>query len=108
MEYIRAPKNDIGETFSSKLKEGSDKENLILYRGKHSFVYRFEPATKKLNNYGILKNDQSRLIWPLMMISIQVHWLAASGIGVFLVGTWGLATRVQSKTNKQKRPTQAA
>ena len=38
MEYIRAPKNDISETFSSKLEEGSDKENLILYRGKHSFV----------------------------------------------------------------------
>ena len=38
MEYVRAPKNDIGETFSSKLEEGSDKENLILYRGKHSFV----------------------------------------------------------------------
>ena len=38
MEYIRAPKNDISETFSSKLEEGSDKENLILYRGKHSFI----------------------------------------------------------------------
>ena len=38
MEYIRAPKNDISETFSSKLEKGSDKENLILYRGKHSFV----------------------------------------------------------------------
>ena len=38
MEYIRAPKNDISETFSSKLEKGSDKENLILYRGKHSFI----------------------------------------------------------------------
>ena len=38
MEYIRAPKNDISETFSSKLEQGSDKENLILYRGKHSFI----------------------------------------------------------------------
>jgi len=38
MEYIRAPKNDISKTFSSKLEKGSDKENLILYRGKHSFI----------------------------------------------------------------------
>ena len=38
MEYIRAPKNDISGTFSSKLEKGSDKENLILYRGEHSFI----------------------------------------------------------------------
>ena len=38
MEYIRAPKEDSRNTFSSKLEEGSDKENLILYRGEHCFV----------------------------------------------------------------------
>ena len=38
MEYIRAAKKNIGKTFSSKLEEGTDKENLILYRGEHSFV----------------------------------------------------------------------
>ena len=29
---------DSRNTFSSKLEEGSDKDNLILYRGKHCFV----------------------------------------------------------------------
>ena len=38
MEYISAPKKDRQNTFSSKLEEGSDKDNLILYRGKHCFV----------------------------------------------------------------------
>ena len=38
MEYVRAPKKNIGKTFSSILEKGSDKENLILYRGEHSFV----------------------------------------------------------------------
>ena len=31
MDYIRAPKKNIGKTFSSKLEEGSD-------RGEHSFI----------------------------------------------------------------------
>ena len=38
MEYVRAPKKDSRNTFSSKLDEGSDKDNLILYRGEHCFV----------------------------------------------------------------------
>ena len=38
MEYVRAPKKDSRNTFSSKLKDGSDKENLILYRGEYCFV----------------------------------------------------------------------
>ena len=38
MEYIRAPKKNKEATFSSKLENGSDKENLILYRGSHSFI----------------------------------------------------------------------
>ena len=38
MEYVRAPKKDSQNTFSSKLEGGSDKENLILYRGEYCFV----------------------------------------------------------------------
>ena len=38
MEYVRAPKKDSQNTFSSKLEEGSDEDNLILYRGGHCFV----------------------------------------------------------------------
>ena len=38
MEYVSAPKKDSQNIFSSKLEEGSDKDNLILYRGGHCFV----------------------------------------------------------------------
>ena len=38
MEYIRAPKKNNGTTFSSKLEKGTDEENLILFKGAHSFV----------------------------------------------------------------------
>ena len=38
MEYIRAPKKNNGTTFSSKLEKGTDEENLILFKGGHSFV----------------------------------------------------------------------
>ena len=38
MEYIRAPKKNNGTTFSSKLEKGTDKENLILFKGDFSFV----------------------------------------------------------------------
>ena len=38
MEYVRAPKKDSGNTFSKKLESGKDEDNLILFRGKHSFV----------------------------------------------------------------------
>jgi len=38
MEYVSAPKKDSQKTFASKLEKGSDKDNLILYRGKHCFV----------------------------------------------------------------------
>ena len=38
MEYVRAPKKDSGNIFSKKLESGKDEDNMILYRGKHSFV----------------------------------------------------------------------
>ena len=38
MEYVRAPKKNTEETFLKKLKNGSDEDNLILFRGEHSFV----------------------------------------------------------------------
>ena len=38
MEYVSAPKKDSQNTFFSKLEKGSDKDNLILYRGEHCFV----------------------------------------------------------------------
>jgi len=38
MEYVRAPKKNARKTFVSKLEQGNDKENLILYRGKYSFI----------------------------------------------------------------------
>ena len=38
IEYIRAPKKNNGTTFSSKLEKGTDEENLILFKGDHSFV----------------------------------------------------------------------
>ena len=38
MQYVRAPKKDAGETFLKKLEDGNDEENLVLFRGRHSFV----------------------------------------------------------------------
>ena len=38
MQYVRAPKKNTGETFLKKLEDGNDEENLVLFRGKHSFV----------------------------------------------------------------------
>jgi ATP adenylyltransferase len=38
MEYVRAPKKDSGNIFSNKLKSSKDEDNMILFRGKHSFV----------------------------------------------------------------------
>lgn len=38
MEYVRAPKKNSGNIFSKKLESGKDEDNMILYRGKHSFV----------------------------------------------------------------------
>ena len=38
MEYVRAPKKNSINTFSKKLESGTDEENMILFRGKHSFV----------------------------------------------------------------------
>ena len=37
MEYVRAPKKD-SNIFFEKLESGKDEDNMILYRGKHSFV----------------------------------------------------------------------
>ena len=38
MEYVRAPKKNAEETFLKKLEDGNDEENLVLFRGEHSFV----------------------------------------------------------------------
>tara|TARA_Y100000739_G_scaffold222997_1_gene225255 strand:- start:98 stop:595 length:498 start_codon:yes stop_codon:yes gene_type:complete len=38
MQYVRAPKKNTEETFLKKLEDGNDEENLILFRGEHSFV----------------------------------------------------------------------
>ena len=38
MEYVRAPKKGSNNIFSKKLESGKDEDNMILYRGKHSFV----------------------------------------------------------------------
>ena len=38
MQYVRAPKKNTGETFLNKLEDGNDEENLVLFRGEHSFV----------------------------------------------------------------------
>ena len=38
MQNVRAPKKDTGEIFLKKLEDGNDEENLVLFRGRHSFV----------------------------------------------------------------------
>ena len=38
MQYVSAPKKNNGETFLKKLEDGNDEENLVLFRGEHSFV----------------------------------------------------------------------
>ena len=38
MQYVRAPKKNTEETFLKKLENGNDEENLVLFRGEHSFV----------------------------------------------------------------------
>jgi len=38
MQYVRAPKKNTEEIFLKKLKDGNDEENLVLFRGEHSFV----------------------------------------------------------------------
>ena len=38
MQYVRAPKKNTKETFLKKLEHGNDEENLVLFRGEHSFV----------------------------------------------------------------------
>ena len=38
MQYVRAPKKKNEETFLKKLEDGNDEENLVLFRGEHSFV----------------------------------------------------------------------
>ena len=38
MQYVRAPKKNNRETFLKKLEDGNDEENLVLFRGEHSFV----------------------------------------------------------------------
>ena len=38
MQYVRSPKKNTEETFLKKLEDGNDEENLVLFRGEHSFV----------------------------------------------------------------------
>ena len=38
MQYVRAPKKNTKESFLKKLEDGNDEENLVLFRGEHSFV----------------------------------------------------------------------
>ena len=38
IQYVRAPKKNTEETFLKKLEDGNDEENLVLFRGEHSFV----------------------------------------------------------------------
>ena len=38
MQYVRAPKKNTEEIFLKKLEDGNDEENLVLFRGEHSFV----------------------------------------------------------------------
>ena len=38
IQYVRAPKKNTKETFLKKLEDGNDEENLVLFRGEHSFV----------------------------------------------------------------------
>ena len=38
MQYVRAPKKNTEETFLKKFENGNDEENLVLFRGEHSFV----------------------------------------------------------------------
>ena len=38
MQYVRAPKKNTEETFLKKFEDGNDEDNLILFRGEHSFV----------------------------------------------------------------------
>ena len=38
MQYVRAPKKNTEETFLKKFEDGNDEENLVLFRGEHSFV----------------------------------------------------------------------
>ena len=38
MQYVRAPKKNTEETFLKKLEDGNDEENLVLFRGEHSFA----------------------------------------------------------------------
>ena len=38
LQYVRAPKKNTEEIFLKKLEDGNDEENLVLFRGEHSFV----------------------------------------------------------------------
>ena len=38
IQYVRAPKKNTKGTFLKKLEDGNDEENLVLFRGEHSFV----------------------------------------------------------------------
>lgn len=38
MQYVRAPKKNTEETFLKKFEDGNDEDNLVLFRGEHSFV----------------------------------------------------------------------
>ena len=76
MEYVRAPKKDSRNTFSSKLEEGSDKDNLILYRGEHCFVcmnlYPYNNGHLLVVPYEVVdtpENLENEILFEIMEIS---------------------------------------
>ena len=76
MDYIRAPKKDSRNTFSSKLDEGSDKDNLILYRGAYCFVcmnlYPYNNGHLLVVPYEVVdtpENLENEILFEIMEIS---------------------------------------
>ena len=76
MDYIRAPKKVSRNTFSSKLDEGSDKDNLILYRGAYCFVcmnlYPYNNGHLLVVPYEVVdrpENLQNEVLFEIMEIS---------------------------------------
>ena len=78
MDYIRAPKKDSRNTFSSKLDEGSDKDNLILYRGAYCFVcmnlYPYNNGHLLVVPYEVVdrpENLENEILFEIMEISTK-------------------------------------
>ena len=62
MQYVRAPKKNTEETFLKKLEDGNDEENLVLFRGEHSFVcmnlYPYNNGHIMILPYNIVENPE--------------------------------------------------